>query len=305
MDSLQGRTPLEIGRLITKSTIVKAKLSWADLVLKSFLGGIFISMGALFDLSILGGMPGLRASNPMLATFIAGFTFPTGFFLIIYTNSELVTSNMFTMMYSALQRRITPYDVARSWIVSYVFNFAGALFFAGFLTWWTDTLSLDVQKAYAVTQAETRVLVPSYWSVNFLRGVGCNWIVGLAFWCSTAATNEHVAKIYAIWIPIWAFVGYGYQHCVANYFLIPIGMFYGTSFGVGEFIYKSCIPVTLGNIFGGAGLAAFAFWFLYGREEDPNNGMIAVNKFDGNQDAAQAPNGMGQGHQSYVRENLV
>jgi formate/nitrite transporter FocA (FNT family) len=55
---------------------------------------------------------------------------------------------------------------------------AGCLFVAGFLAWWSDTLSEDAQKAYAVTQAESRV--NQQWSVNFLRGVGCNLFVSVS-----------------------------------------------------------------------------------------------------------------------------
>jgi hypothetical protein len=59
----------------------------------------------------------------------------------------------------------------------------------------------------------------------------------------------------------------GYQHSIANFFLVPIGMFYGCNFSVGKFIYQSIIPVTLGNIFGATILGALPFWYLYGRNE--------------------------------------
>lgn len=62
-------------------------------------------------------------------------------------------------------------------------------------------------------------------------------------------------------------VALGYQHSIANFFLVPIGMFYGTNFGVGKFIYMSIIPVTLGNIVGGAIMTGAFLWFLYGRDD--------------------------------------
>jgi formate/nitrite transporter len=268
MDSLNGHTPREVCRIVTESGIIKAHLSWPDLIIKSFLGGIFISLGALFNLITLSGSPGLRASNPTLISMVASFLFPTGFFLIVFTNVELATSNMFTMMFTTLQRRTTWWDLIKNWVVSYIFNMAGALFFAGFLAYWTDTLSTPTEKDYAAFQAEARVNISSYWSRNFLRGVGCNYLVGLTAYTSSAASNEHVAKIYSLWIPVWAFATLGYQHCIANYFLVPIGMFYGADFSTGEFIYKNCVPVTLGNVVGGAGLMGVVFWWLYGRDED-------------------------------------
>jgi len=62
-------------------------------------------------------------------------------------------------------------------------------------------------------------------------------------------------------------VALGYQHSIANFYLVPIGMFYGTNFGTGKFIYQSVIPVTLGNIVGGALLVGLPYWFLYGRDD--------------------------------------
>jgi formate/nitrite transporter FocA (FNT family) len=64
---------------------------------------------------------------------------------------------------------------------------------------------------YAVIGAQGRVNVASYWSTNFLRGVGCNWLVGLAYFLAVESKDQ-VSKIYSIWIPIWAFVGLGFVY---------------------------------------------------------------------------------------------
>lgn len=262
LDRINGYTAEETAILVTKAGVDREKLPFDKLVLKSFLGGCFISLGAHCDLLVAAGCPGLRESNPSLATMIAGFTFPLGFVLIILTNSELFTSTLFFMTFTTLQRKTTILGTLRVLVTGYVFNFAGCLFIAGFLCWWSNTLSTDPMRSYAALQAEQRV--NEQWSVNFLRGIGCNWFVGLAAFLAMSS-NDHVSKIYSIWIPVWSFVILGYQHCIANYYLVPIGMFYGTNFGVGKFIYQSVIPVTIGNIIGGCILSGFAFWFLYGR----------------------------------------
>jgi formate/nitrite transporter len=262
LERINGYTAEETATLVTRAGVEREALPFSRLVLKSFLGGAFISLGAHCDLLVAAGCPGIRENNPGLATMIAGFTFPLGFVLIILTNAELFTSSLFFMTFTVLQRKTTILGTLRVWVVGYIFNFAGCLFVAGFMCWWSNTLSTDAEKTYAAVQAEGRVNVQ--WSVNFLRGVGCNWFVGLAAYLAMSC-NDHVSKIYSIWIPVWSFVILGYQHCIANYYSIPIGMFYGTNFGVGKFIYQSCIPVTLGNIVGGAIFTGLVFWFLYGR----------------------------------------
>ncbi|KAJ0119976.1 formate nitrite transporter family [Diaporthe amygdali] len=258
----------ELARLVSQAGVAKSRLSYPKYAIKAFMGGVFISFGALTDLVIASGCPGLRESNPALATMIAGFTFPLGLVLIMLTNMELVTSNMFVMPFTLVQRKITLFDVMKNWVLGYIGNLAGALFVAGFLAWWTDTLGSATESSYTVIQAEGRVNVQ--WSVNFLRGIGCNWFVALALFLSLGSV-EFVSKIYCIWIPIWAFVILGYQHSIANFFQVPIGMFYGTSFSVGKFIYQSTVPVTLGNIVGGMVFGAMVFWYLYGRHDDPHN----------------------------------
>ncbi|KAF6794645.1 formate nitrite [Colletotrichum sojae] len=263
MEKVDAHSPPETCQLIAASGVAKSKLSWSELIVKSFFGGIFISLGSLLDIVVAGGAPGLRSSNPSIATLIAALTFPIGFVLTILTNVELVTSNMAVMMYSTLQRRTSWYDLARNWVTAYVFNLTGCLFFAGVLAWWSDTLESEAQSTYAVTQAEGRVNID--WGYNFTRGIGCNWLVGLALYLSMSG-KDNLSKIVGIWLPVWTFVTLGYQHSVANFFLVPIGMFYGTNFGVGKFIYQSIIPVTLGNIVGGAGLVGAPLWFMYGRD---------------------------------------
>jgi formate/nitrite transporter len=201
MEKVDAHSPPETCRLITLAGEAKAKLPWVDLMVKSFFGGVFISLGSLFSLVVAGGAPEQREANPSLITLLAAFTFPIGFVLIILTNVELVTSNMTVLTYTTLQRKTSIYDLSRNWIVVYVFNLVGCLFFAGVLTWWSDTLDSDAMSNYAVTQAEQRVNIG--WGYNFTRGIGCNWLVGLAVYMATSS-KDNLSKIVGIWIPIWA-----------------------------------------------------------------------------------------------------
>jgi len=264
---VDAHTAVETSYIVTQAALAKTSLSWPDLLVKGFLGGIFISLGSLFDLIVAGGATSLRSNNPSIATMLSAFVFPVGFVLVILTNTDLVTSNMYVMFYGALQRKISVWALVRNWVFVYIANLAGCLFFAGILTWWTVSLD-DAQSSYAVTGAEGRVNVD--WQVNFLRGIGCNFLVGLAMFLASSA-KDLISKIFGIWIPIWTFVALGYQHSIANFFLVPIGQFYGTNFSTGKFIYQSVIPVTLGNIVGGAILVGLPFWWLYGRNLDESN----------------------------------
>jgi hypothetical protein len=104
---VDAHTPPETLRLAEAAGIAKARLGWTDLIVKSFLAGVFISLGAGFDILIAGGSPGLRQSNPSMATLISALTFPVGFVIIMLTNTELCTSNMFIIPRSDDERACT------------------------------------------------------------------------------------------------------------------------------------------------------------------------------------------------------
>ena len=96
---------------------------------------------------------------------------------------------------------------------------------------------------------------------TFFRGVLCNALVCLAVWLCFSARDVS-GKILAIVWPISAFVALGFEHSVANMYLIPIGMLAGAGFDIGGFA-QNLFWVTLGNIVGGAGGVALVYWTIY------------------------------------------
>ncbi len=99
----------------------------------------------------------------------------------------------------------------------------------------------------------------------FFRGLGCNWLVCLGVWLAIAS-DDITGKIWGLWFPIMAFVGLGFEHSIANMFFIPLGMFNGANVSVGQLLFTNLLPVTLGNIVGGAGFVGCIYWWLYGRD---------------------------------------
>jgi formate/nitrite transporter len=115
----------------------------------------------------------------------------------------------------------------------------------------------------------------AFWPALF-RGIGCNWLVCLAVWMALSS-RDVTGKIFAIFFPIMAFVALGYEHCVANMYFIPMGLFLKGSEAAagldltnltwwGGFVVRNLIPVTIGNIIGGSGFVAFLYWSVYQRK---------------------------------------
>jgi formate transporter len=111
-------------------------------------------------------------------------------------------------------------------------------------------------------------------------GIVCNAMVCMAVWLCFSARST-TDKILAIIFPISGFVAAGFEHSVANMYFIPIGLFIkggadasfwsaigktASDFGVltwGNFFLKNLLPVTIGNIIGGAVMVGVVYWFIY------------------------------------------
>lgn len=176
---------------------------------------------------------------------------------------------------STMHRRTSFRHLAESWVISWLGNLAGALLFGGIFVYYSGVISANPYRAYAIATATTKATAP--WHELFLRGIGCNYLVCIAIFLSTSA-KDGISKIVAIYIPIWLFVAVGFEHVVANMFIIQIGMMFGTpQVSVGYYIWHSMIPVTLGNIVSGVlfmgVIPVYLYLWPFSRHEGANPGQ--------------------------------
>jgi formate/nitrite transporter len=183
---------------------------------------------------------------------------------VIVAGGELFTGNNFLVMAWA-DRKITTGELLRNWVVVYFSNAIGAMGLA-LIVFWSGHGELNsgavAQKYVALAAAKTQI---PFWEA-FFRGVLCNLLVCLAVWISTAGHSVS-DKILAIVFPISAFVAAGFEHSVANMYIIPLGILFGAEVGAPTWMgfAKNLIPVTLGNIVGGSLMVAAFYHVIYVR----------------------------------------
>merc|ERR1719296_369969 len=180
--------------------------------------------------------------------------------MTLVTGAELFTGNTMLMAGSYAEGKTTLPEIAKNWVASYAGNFVGSLFLA-FLAFKSGTLG---SAPASVAIATAKCSLP--FSTAFVRGILCNWLVCMAVYMASGCASL-AGKMVAVWFPISAFVALGLDHSVANMFIIPLGMMRGASITTSDFLLKNLLPVTLGNIVGGAlcvmGLygSAYGNWF--------------------------------------------
>ncbi|WP_110670474.1 formate/nitrite transporter family protein [Salinicola halophilus] len=241
----------------------KSRTPLGALLILGFLAGAFIAIGFLLDIRVTATMP---AEWGGLRTFIGASVFPIGLVLTLIAGGELLTGNMMTLPMALFSRRIGAGALIKNWGLVTLANFAGSLAvaygFGHFLGLAEgDFLATTVSIAQHKVQAD-------FWHA-LVSGIGCNWLVCLAVWLGYAS-KDVAGKIFGIWFPVMAFVAIGFQHVVANMFVVPAAIFTG-AVTWGEYL-PNFIAVFIGNAIGGALFVGLAYHVAY----RPNDSLDAV-----------------------------
>lgn len=238
---------------------VKAELlntSISKYLLLSVLAGIYVGFGIILIFSIgaplkAAGAPGLKA--------LMGASFSLALTLVIFAGSELFTGNNMSMMIGSLSKQVSWLDTAKVWVVSYIGNLLGSLLLAYTMSL-TGLISKSPLKEFILAISADKMNAP--FSELFFRGVLCNMLVCLAIWTSSRA-KEDTAKLLLIFWCLFGFIGAGFEHSVANMTLLGMGLFIPHDMTLVSWagFAANLIPVSLGNMFGGAICIGTAYWF--------------------------------------------
>jgi formate/nitrite transporter len=235
-------SPIEISARIVDWSLAKTRLSLDRLVVLGILGGLYIGFGAaLFTLVMSGSSTGLGS-----ARWLGGVAFSLGLVLVVIGGAELSTGNC--LMGIARMRSVVSSDeLWRNWIVSYLANAAGAAVLASIIV---ASGALDTEPlrktVTGIAEAKLNLSVGS----AFLKGMLANMLVCLAVWLSMSTTSV-IGKAIGIVFPVSAFVALGFEHSIANLYLIPAGLMLGADGSVLGLVGNLTV-VTLGNLVGGA-----------------------------------------------------
>ncbi|HVY31051.1 MAG TPA: formate transporter FocA [Polyangiaceae bacterium] len=270
--------PAEMARLAEDVGVRKAALPADSMLALAVLAGAFIGLGAMLSTIAL---TGTGAAWPFGASrLLAGSVFSLGLILVVVGGAELFTGNSLLIM-AWCARKVGARALLRSWGIVYFGNFVGAIatallcFVAG-----QYTAARGAVGATALSIANAKL---EHTFVELVAlGVLCNALVCLAVWLSFSARST-VDRIIAVVPPVAAFVAAGFEHSVANMYFFPLALFikrlapptFWRTLGTTPaafprltwraFLLDNLLPVTLGNLLGGAVLVGLVYWFVYSR----------------------------------------
>ncbi len=285
--------PQEMAARAEMIGVRKAEMPFLRTFMLAVLAGAFIALGAPFATTVSAGAIPLAGPDGILVytatlpygltRLLAGFVFSLGLILVVVGGAELFTGNNLIVMAWA-SGKVTARELLRNWLIVYAGNFAGSIGTA-FIVFMGRQYTFG-GNATGIAALKTAIAKCELGFVQAIAlGVLCNALVCLAVWLSYSARST-VDRILSIVFPIAAFVAAGFEHSVANMYFIPYALFIrdfdptfisaiGNQVGhIDEltwsaFFLKNLIPVTIGNIIGGAVLVAAVYWVIFLRKTEP------------------------------------
>ncbi|RUT47802.1 formate/nitrite transporter family protein [Paenibacillus anaericanus] len=226
-------------------------------IVSAMLAGAYVGLGIILIFSI--GAPLAAVKSPFQTT-LMGMSFGLALTLVVFAGSELFTGNNMFFTMSTLAKRTTVGDTAKNWTIVFLGNLAGAVLLS--LLVWGSGLFKTAAPEHLIFAASAKKMAAPF-SELFFRGILCNWLVCLALWMANRAKDD-ISKLVLIWWCLYAFIASGYEHSVANMTLLSLSLIlpnHPDTITIAGWMHNM-IPVTLGNILGGAVFVGMAYWFI-------------------------------------------
>ena len=267
---LDALPPADVARKAAAVGEAKVAMPTLSVFVLAVLAGAFIALGAVFATTVMAGGSELPFGVTRL---LGGLAFSLGLILVVVAGAELFTGNNLIVMAWA-SRRVSTTRLLGNWALVYAGNFVGAL---------GTVLIVYLGRQYELGGGEVGAtavrIAEAKTSLGFIQAVAlgalCNALVCLAVWLTYSARTV-TDKILAVVPPIAAFVAVGFEHSVANMYFIPIGLLVRDHVDVqglevehlswSAFFLDNLVPVTIGNVIGGAVMVGAVYWLVYLRD---------------------------------------
>lgn len=264
--NLQAYSPAEIKEAVEKVGVKKANLPFLTSFMLAVVAGGGIGFGAIYYTIV--------ASDPTFSfatvRVVGGLVFTLGLSLVLVGGAELFTGNNLIVMAWA-SGKVSTVTLLRNWTIVWLGNLFGALGLA-VLVYFSHHMDMnDGRIGLSVMNTATGKIRPDFVAL-FFKGILCNVLVCAAVWLAYAGRSV-TDKMVAVVLPISAFIAAGFEHCVANMYFLPLAwLLVQTGHAPANFdaslitipgILHNLVPVTLGNIVGGAGFVGALYWVIY------------------------------------------
>jgi len=253
--------PSDVATAMVESASNKLRLAPRDLLIRGTLSGAILGVATslAFTAAVSTGQP-----------LVGAIIFPVGLVMIVLLGLELVTGSFGLLPLAWLDRDAGAGAVVVNWSWVFLGNLIGSIAYGALLAIALTNMGTTeptgvAARIVAIAEAKTvgyAAIGTAGIVTAFVKAILCNWLVCLGV-VLAMTTNSTIGKIAAAWMPITVFFAQGFEHAVVNMFIIPTGMLLGAKVTFADWWLWNQIPVTLGNLVGGAVFTGLALYVTY------------------------------------------
>lgn len=252
--------PVEITKRLNEKSNQFINKPFMELVIGGILAGAFVGIAALTSMTVCSDMKGYFGEG--ITKLVSGIVFSLGLILIVLSGSELFTGSNLYITSTFNNKKNIP-NLLKNWSIVYISNFVGSIILLYAVI---ASGAFDYPGIHNYLMSIVQIKLNLTFLQAFMRGILCNFLVCLAVRVGEASENVS-GKILGFIYVISSFVINSFEHSIANMFFIPAGIITGGKVGIyiswKTFLLKNLIPVTLGNILGGALFVATAYFYMH------------------------------------------
>lgn len=255
-------SPLEVAKNYVEIGVHKVKLSAFKMIILGIFAGMYVAFAGTAAQTAAATI-----ANPSVGRLVSACVFPAGLAMVLIAGSELFTGNNLIII-SVLEKKVTVLQMLKNWFFVFLGNSLGASLVGVAVVYSGIPALFEGQQAERMVSV-AMLRVNQTFSEAFLRGVLCNILVCIAVWAAFASKRVSGKLMMSFW-PIMVFVLCGFEHCVADIYYGVSGILTAARFDIvapglefGRFFTNCILPVTLGNIVGGAGIVGVGYWAMY------------------------------------------
>ena len=272
-DIMNFFSPADVAQNYIQIGKSKANTPTIKLIVLAVMAGLFIAISGIAATTVA-----VAVEPAALGKFLGAIIFPGGLTMVLIAGSELFTGNCLLII-PVLEKTIRLGKMIKNLVLVYIGNMIGGLLLAAAVVFSHQVALFDNGVAVSVISTAVTKCSLSFGDA-LIRGILCNFLVCVAVWISFTA-KDITGKIIGVFFPILIFVLCGFEHSVANMYYIFAGLFakmvpefaqaasgIDTSMlTVGNMFLRNLLPVTIGNIIGGAGFVGLPYWYIYLRRK--------------------------------------
>mmetsp|Transcript_26287 Transcript_26287/g.51224 ORF Transcript_26287/g.51224 Transcript_26287/m.51224 type:complete len:424 (+) Transcript_26287:111-1382(+) len=243
----------------------KASLSFARLCFLGLLSGVWMALSASCAMTAAAGISqDVVKEWPIISKFVLSLFAPVAMHFIVVFGGEFFSGNCMYFCVGLLKKRVTIEQAVNNLFWVFIWNALGCVCATYMCLYLTQIFAGEQERKFVIAAAQAKANMP--WMTSLIRAIPANILICTSIQMGIAA-REMAGKIAVLHFPLTMYTVSGFEHCITNLVVVPLGIMYGADIHVTDWLWNNLLPATIGNFIGGGIIVGGFVSIIYSWDE--------------------------------------